>query len=110
MQNIIKNYKIFQELLEKAAYVVKQTETVSRIQGVASQMKMFKFFFGLVFGMRHADNLSRTLQKLMSASEGWLIADMIKQKLRGMRSDENFGLYLEKVKIMINDTDVDEAL
>ena len=113
MQSIIKNYKVLQELWEQAADVAKDTETVARIQGVSSQMKTFEFFFGLVFGemlLRHADNLSRTLQKPMSASEGRVIADMTKQTLQGMRSDENFGLFWEKVKIMINDIDVAEPL
>lgn len=82
MQTIIKNYKVLQELWEQAAGVARDTETIARIQGVASQMKTFEYFFGLVFGemlLRHADNLSRTLQKPCSASEGQSIADMTEE-------------------------------
>ena len=96
MQSIIKNYKILQELWEQAADVARDTETIARIQGVVSQMKTFEYFFGLVFGemlLRHVDNLSRTLQKPCSTSEGWSIADMTRRTLQKMRSEENFDLF-----------------
>ena len=43
MQSIIKNYEVLQELWEQAADVARDTETIARIQGVASQMKTFDF-------------------------------------------------------------------
>ena len=88
MQSITKNYSVLQELWEQAADVARDTETIARIQGVASQMKTIEYFFGLVFDemlLRHAENLSRTLQKLCSASEGQSIADMTKRTLQKMR-------------------------
>ena len=89
MESIIKNYQILQELWEKVADIIRDTETIARIRGVASQMSTFDFFFGLVlnFGeilLRHTDNLSRTLQKPCSASEGQIIADMTKRTLQGL--------------------------
>ena len=45
MQSIIKNYKVLQELWEQAADVARDTKTIARIQGVASQMKTFEFFW-----------------------------------------------------------------
>ena len=38
MEGIIKNYQILQELWEKAADIMRDTETIARIRGVASQM------------------------------------------------------------------------
>ena len=45
-----KNYKVLQEFWEQAADVARDTETIARIQRVASHMKTFEYFFGLVFG------------------------------------------------------------
>ena len=109
MQSIIKNYKILQELWEQAADVARDTETIARIQGVVSQMKTFEYFFGLVFGemlLRHVDNLSRTLQKPCSTSEGWSIADMTRRTLQKMRSEENFDLFWQKINRLTTDLDV----
>ena len=58
--------------------VVKDSETIARINGVVSQMSKFSFLFGVLGEMilRHTDNLSKTLQhKDFSASEGQEIAD-----------------------------------
>ena len=83
MKYIIQNYAILQELWEQAANIVHDTETIARIGGVASQMQCFDFFFGLALGehLRHTDNLSRTLKKNCSASEGQVVADMTKKTL-----------------------------
>lgn len=64
MQSIIQNYSILHEVWEHATEIVHDTETIARIQGVASQMHSFNFFFGLLLAdslLRHTDNLSRTL-------------------------------------------------
>ena len=56
MMSIIKNYRVLNELWEKACEVVKDTETIARIRGVAAQMTSFEFFYGLVLGemlLRH---------------------------------------------------------
>ena len=41
----------------------------------------------------HADNLSRTLQKPCSASEGQSIADMTKRTLQKMRSEKTLACF-----------------
>ena len=85
MESTMKNYTVLYELLEQAAAIVHDTETIARIRGVASQMLSFDFFFGLVLGellLRHADNLSKTLQKNCSASEGQRVAAMTKKLYR----------------------------
>ena len=110
MQSIIQNYTVLQELWEQAADIVHDTETIARIRGVASQMQ---FFFGLVLGeipLRHTDNLSRTLQKSCSASEGQIVADMTKRTLSGIRSEQNFDLFWEKVARMAADNDISDPV
>ena len=82
MESIIKNYTMLRELWDQVADVVRDTETITRIRGVESQMQLFHFFFGLVLGeilLHHADNLSKTLQKNCSASEGQRVAAMTKK-------------------------------
>ena len=72
----------------------KDTETKARVQGVASQMGKFDFFFGLTLGtclMRHSDTLSSALQsKDLTASEGQRLAAMTVKTIQKMRTDEGF--------------------
>ena len=85
MESTMKNYTVLYELWKQAAAIVHDTETIARIRGVASQMLSFDFFFGLVLGellLCHADNLSKTLQKNCSASEGQRVAAMTKKLYR----------------------------
>ena len=84
MESIIRNYHTLQLLWDQAINIIRDTETIARIRGVASQMKSFNYFFGLVLGeilLRHTDNLSRTLQKNISASEGQLVVNMTQRTL-----------------------------
>ena len=109
MQSIIQNYSVLQELWDQAADIVHDTETIARIRGLASQMQCFYFFFGLVLGEvlhRHTDNLSRTLQKSCSASEGQIVADMTKRTLFSIRIEQCFDLFWEKVNRMAVDVDI----
>ena len=113
MQSIIQNYSVLQELWEQAADIVHDSETIARIRGVASQMQCFDFFFGLVLGenlLRHTDNLSRTLQKSCSASEGQAVADMTKRTLLGIRSEQCFDLFWEKVNRMAGEVDISDPV
>ena len=56
------------------------SETIARINGVASQMKTFEFFFGaclLLLVFLHTNNLSKTLQHTkMSGAEEQTVAGM----------------------------------
>ena len=113
MESIVKNYCTLQTLWDHAIDIVRDTGTIARIRGVASQMKSFSYFYGLVLGevlLRHTDNLSRTLQKTISASEGQLVADMTRKTLQSMRNDEDFDLFWDKVNRMANDNDVDDPV
>ena len=65
LQSIITNYEVLQVLWEESLDFVKETEMRNRIQGVASRMTSFDFFFGVSLGellLKHSDNLSKTLQ------------------------------------------------
>ena len=74
LKSIVTNYTALDELRDSASTLVRDTEMIARIRGVAAQMKVFDFFYGLVVGellLRHSDNLSPTLQhSSISAAEG----------------------------------------
>ena len=74
LKSIVTNYTALDELRDSASTLVRDTEMIARIRGVAAQMKVFDFFYGLVLGellLQHSDNLSRTLQhSSISAAEG----------------------------------------
>ena len=113
MQSIIHNYSVLQSLWDQAAGIVHDTETIARIRGVAAHMQSFEFFFGLVLGeilLCHTDNLSKTLQKNYSASEGQRVADMTKRTLHGIRDEQSFDLFWEKVSTMASDVDVNDPV
>ena len=68
----------------------RDTDTIAYIRGVASQMQMFNYFYGLLLAellLCHYDNLSRTLQSSsLSAAEGQIVADMTKKTLTHRKS------------------------
>ncbi len=74
LKSILDNFEVLQELWEESIDLVKDTEMKARINGVASQMKTFDYYFGICLGhliLKHSDNLSRALQMSdISASEG----------------------------------------
>ena len=76
----------------------------SRIQGVAAQMATFNFYFSSSLALlilRHADNLSKSLQKKdMSAAEGQIIAAMTNSTLKTMRNDDGFNCFWQRVTTM----------
>ncbi len=81
----------------------------ARIQGVASQMQLFKFFFCLILSemiLRHSDRLSQTLQQLkLSSVEGHELAMLTVKTLESLRNDENFNMFwltVEKKRILQN--------
>ena len=111
--SITRNYSVLEELWEQAVSIVHDTKTIACIRGVASQMQCFEFFFGLVLGenlLRHTDNLSRTLQKSCSASEGQMVADMTRRTLQGIRSENCFDLFWQKVNTMAAELDVSDPV
>ena len=112
MNSIIRNYAVLQELWERSAELVRDTETIARIRGVSAQMHSFDYFCGLLLGemlLRHCDNLSKALQSSsLSAAEGQAIADMTKKTLIGLRTEEKFDLFWERVNRMSQDVEVSD--
>ena len=83
-------------LWDASIEIVHDSETVARINGVASAMKTFSFLFSIKLGemiLRHSDNLSRTLQhKELSASECQVVAQMTVRTLETTRTDASYDL------------------
>ena len=66
LSSIINNFKVLQATWEEAIEVAQDSETKTRIRGVAIQMETFDYFFGNLLGqviLKHADSLSITLQR-----------------------------------------------
>ncbi len=101
LKSILDNFEVLQELWEEAIDLVKDTEMKARINGVASQMKTFDYYFGIWLGhliLKNSDNLSRALQKSdISASEGQEVASMTLKVFKSIRSDDMFKLFWEKI-------------
>ena len=101
LQSILDNYEVLSELWIESLDVIKDSDMKARINGVASQMKGFDFFYGVSLGqliLRHSDNLSRTLQRAdISAAEGQEVTRLIVTTLRSLRSESMYKLFWEKV-------------
>lgn len=102
LASILSNYTVLQELWDECVEIVKDSETIARINGVASQMRTFRSLYGVELGemiLRHTDNLSKTLQhKSFSAAEGQEIAGLTVKTLETLRNEETFNLFWEKVE------------
>lgn len=112
LKSIMDNYEVLQELWIEALQIVKDTDMKARINGVASQMKRFDYFYGVCLGdliLRHSDNLSKTLQKTnISAAEGQEVTSMTLKSLKSIRSDSNFQLFWQRVCMKAQNFDVSE--
>ena len=101
LSSIISNYEALQNTWEEALAITNDTEAKARIQGVSAQMDMFQYLYGIMLSkmiLRHADNLSRTLQhKSLSAEEGQQVAQMTVDTITSLRNDDAFNLMWEKV-------------
>ncbi|XP_074641139.1 zinc finger MYM-type protein 1-like [Tubulanus polymorphus] len=110
LSSILDNYQILLELWEQTDYV-KDTDTKARIIGVQSQMKQWDFFWGVNLArlvLRHADNLSKTLQNPnLTAAAGQKCAMDTLSTLRAIRTDRDFDLFYDTVLKMAQQTDED---
>jgi hypothetical protein len=112
--SIIENYETLMELWDWSLTTVTDTDMKARIRGVQAHMQKFEFFFGLSLAellLRNADNLSRTLQsKDLSAAESKSIEHKTVLTLQGMRSDQCFDLFWEKVVMKAEQRSVETPL
>ena len=113
LTSILDNYEVLMSTWEESLEVLKDTETKARVIGVATQMKKFDFFFGVVLGqliLGHSDNLSKTLQKKsFSAAEGQEVARMVIRTLENIRTEQSFELFWAKVVQLADSLNVEEA-
>ena len=102
LASVLSNYTVLQELWNDLGDIIKDTETIARINGVASQKKTFNFYFGVVLQkliLSYTDNLSSMLQhKEFSASEGQEAAKLTIKTLESIRNDTSFDLFWEKLE------------
>ena len=112
LSSIMNNFETLKQTWEEAVEVVQDTETKSRIRGVSAVMSTFDYLYGNILGemlLKHADNLSRTLQsKTISAAEGQETAKMTVDTIKSLRSDRMFDLFWLKVNRLASEFDIDE--
>ena len=110
---MIDNYAVFQELWDEALDIVHDCDTRVQIGGVKASMKTFHYRFGLVLGqclLRHADNLSKTLQSLtLTVSKTQQIADLTCKTLLRIRDEESCDLFWKSVILLQESNDINEA-
>ncbi|XP_062502108.1 zinc finger MYM-type protein 1-like [Corticium candelabrum] len=109
LASILANYDKIQVLWVTSLHKTSDTEIKARIQGVASQMQLFRFFFCLILSemiLRHTDRLIQTLQQpKLSSVEGHELAMLTVKTLESLRNDENFDMFwltVEKKRILQN--------
>lgn len=103
LASILSNYEVLREPWEECLEIVRDSETIAQIVGVASRMQTFTLLFGVKLGeliLHHTDNLSRTLQhKELSASESQEVAGLTVRTLETMRNVSSFELFWKKLEI-----------
>jgi len=103
-----------QNLWEVAVTVLHDSEVIARVHGVESQMQSFDFFFGLILGetlFTHSDNLSRTLQnKDYAAAEAQVVAEKTVVTLKGIRNEDSFNSFWDKVNILASKHDISDPV
>ena len=112
LQSVIDNYAVFKEVWEVAVDAVHDCEMRARIGGVNAAMGTFDFLFALFLGemiLRHADNLSKTLQSpTLTASDSKQLAELTCQTLQRLRDEESFDLFWRTVLHFQQKHDVSE--
>ena len=97
LESILQNCPTLFATWEEAAEVAKQPDVKARINGVAAQMKEFKFFYCLMLAerlLKHCDNLSKTIQATsMPAVEARRLSELCIEVFQRMRNDSDFNLF-----------------
>ena len=94
LHSVIANYCVLQKLWDACLETRLQPDIRSRIIGVQEQMKTFEYVLVWFWGeriLKHADNLSKTLQhKNISATEAQSITSLTVKTLQLMRNDNSY--------------------
>eukprot|EP00731_Ephydatia_muelleri_P015790 Em0009g214a len=114
LHSILANYEHILLLWETGVHEASDTEMKARIRGVWSQMQSFNFLFCIVLSemiLRHTDKLSQTLkQPKLSSVEGHDIAMLTVKTLEGLRTENDFELFWQKIEKLRIQFDIDEPL
>ena len=114
LYSILANYDHILLLWETGVHETSNTEMKARILGVRSQMQSFNFLFCIVLSemiLRHTDKLSKTLQQPnLSSIEGHDITMLTVKTLEGLRNENDFELFWQKIEKMRVQFDIDEPL
>jgi len=108
------NYTSLQHTWDEALEGRLDTKVKSQVIGVKAQMETFEFFFGICLGectcvLRHADNLSKTLQSSsISAAGGQKVAGLTLKTLEGIRTIEQFDMFWKLVLLKSRELDISE--
>ena len=106
------NYTALQSTWDESLGSRLGTEVKSRVIGVKAQMETLNFFFGVCLGeyiLRHADNLSKTLQSSsISAAGGQKVAALTLKTLEGIRTAQQFDLFWKLVLLKSSKLDISE--
>ena len=109
---VLDNYTALQHLWDECLETRLDTEVKARVIGVKSQMETFCYYFGVCLGecvLRHADDLSRTLQSSsMSAADGQKVAALTVKTLESIRSAENFDLFWKSLVLKSSSLNISE--
>lgn len=102
LRSVLENYTVLQDLWDAVLENTLEAEVRSRIIGVKAQMETFHYFFGVCIGeriLKHADNLSKTLQSsTISSAEGQRVAELTITTLEKMRDGEQYHLFWELIR------------
>ncbi|KAL5505424.1 hypothetical protein EMCRGX_G006855 [Ephydatia muelleri] len=106
------NLAMSDTITKTAVHEASNTEIKARIRGVWNQMQSFNFLFRIVLSemvLHHTDKLSQTLQQpKLSSVEGH---DMLTEiTLQGLRTENDFELFWQKVEKIRIKFDTDEPL
>ena len=89
-----------------------QPDIKGRIIGVQTQMRQYNLLFGLKLCervLKVTDNLSKTLQlQSLSAAESHRLAEMTCLTLRGMRTEQAFDLFFQRLELLCHQASVEE--
>lgn len=113
LKSVTDNYTVLQNLWETSKDETSDTSIKARTIGVATQFKMYAFFFGVHLGyliLKHTDSLSQTLQfPKLFASEGQRIASMTVTTMETLRNETNFKLFWQKINHLQASFDIEET-
>ena len=89
-----------------------QPDIKGRIIGFQTQMRQYNLLFGLKLCervLKETDNLSKTLQlQSLSADESQCLEEMTCLTLRGMKTEQAFDLFFQRLELLLHQAGVVE--